>query len=65
MEDRGSNKPVLSSICFMVAFSVAAVILFICGLAAIDGHDLPSNTLLAGSVALVAAAVAAKSVEGR
>jgi uncharacterized membrane protein len=65
MENRNSSKPVLSSICFIVAFLVAAVILFICGAAAVDGHALPPNTLVAGSIALIAAAIAARSVEGR
>ena len=65
MENRDSNKPVLSSVCFIVAFIVAGLILFICGVAAMDGHDLPPNTLLAGSVALVATAIAARSVDGR
>ena len=63
MANQASAKPYLSAFCFILSAAVAGIILFVCGAAALDGHDLPPNTLVAGTVALLAAAVSAKAVE--
>ena len=67
MENRNSSKPVLSSICFIVAAFIAVVSFVIGGLgvASFNFAEPPMPFFMLGSLALIAAAIAARSVEGR
>jgi len=65
MANQNPNKKYLSAFCFVVSIIIAGFIFFVCGTAALEGRDLPPNTIVAGSIALLAAAISARSVEER
>jgi len=67
MESQKSSKPVLSAVCFVISAIVAACLLFfgIAGLGNRNTEALATYLVVAGSIALLSASVAARSVDGR